>query len=72
VAPSGRAPVAIGAHPYLRCGETPVEDLVVTIDAGAALALDGDGIPRGAFGTAGTPHDLRDASSSGTPCRTRA
>ncbi|KRC42532.1 hypothetical protein [Oerskovia sp. Root22] len=60
VAPSGRAPVAIGAHPYLRCGETPVEDLVVTIDAGAALALDGDGIPRGAFGTAGTPHDLRD------------
>jgi aldose 1-epimerase len=60
VAAAGRAPVAVGAHPYLRCGRAPVEDLVVTIEAGAALDLDDEGIPRGAFGTAGTPYDLHD------------
>lgn len=41
------APVAVGAHPYLRVGDTPVEDLVVTVDAAAYLETDERGIPVG-------------------------
>ncbi|MDR2722282.1 MAG: aldose 1-epimerase family protein [Cellulomonadaceae bacterium] len=36
------APVAVGAHPYLRVGGTHVDDLTVTIDAASAIILDDD------------------------------
>ncbi|MFT4147911.1 MAG: aldose 1-epimerase family protein [Micrococcaceae bacterium] len=35
-----KAPVAIGAHPYFRVGNTPVEDLEVKIAAGTYLVAD--------------------------------
>ncbi|MCU1440502.1 MAG: aldose epimerase [Rhodoglobus sp.] len=53
------APVAIGAHPYLRLGSVPVGELVLTIDAGTALDLDERHIPRGSIDVTGTPFDLR-------------
>ena len=53
------APVAIGAHPYLRVGDSPVDSLVLTIDADRALDLDERHIPRGSFDVAGTQYDLR-------------
>ena len=53
------APVAIGVHPYLRLGDVPVNDLVVTIDAATTLELDERHIPRGSMDVTGTPFDLR-------------
>ena len=53
------APVAIGAHPYLRLGDAPVGELVLTIEADRALDLDERHIPRGSFDVTGTPFDLR-------------
>ncbi|MCU1409744.1 MAG: aldose epimerase [Rhodoglobus sp.] len=53
------APVAIGAHPYLRLGDSPVGELVLTIEADRALDLDERHIPRGSFDVAGTQFDLR-------------
>jgi aldose 1-epimerase len=53
------APVAIGAHPYLRIGDVPVGDLTLQVDAGRALTLDDRHIPRGSTEVTGTPLDLR-------------
>ncbi len=39
------APWAVGAHPYFRVGETPVEDLTVTVARGRRLELDDQLIP---------------------------
>jgi aldose 1-epimerase len=41
------APVALGAHPYLRIGDVPSEELRVRIDADARGELDAAHIPRG-------------------------
>jgi aldose 1-epimerase len=41
------APFVLGAHPYLRLGELPSEELTVTVHAGARLVTDGRLIPRG-------------------------
>ncbi|MET1085839.1 MAG: aldose 1-epimerase family protein [Arthrobacter sp.] len=41
------APFVLGAHPYLRLGDTPVEDLVLTVSAGTRLLADERLIPRG-------------------------
>lgn len=41
-----RAPFVLGAHPYLRIGDVPVEDLVLTVQAGTTLSADGRLIPR--------------------------
>lgn len=54
------APVALGAHPYLRVGDAPSESLTVRIDADAAYTLDATNIPRGRFRVNGTQWDLRD------------
>lgn len=56
---SGVAPVAIGAHPYLRVGGSPVDDLVLTIAAQRALDLDERHIPRGTIDVGNTGLDLR-------------
>ncbi len=53
-----RAPVAIGAHPYLRLGDRRVADLEFTTSARRALRLDDRHIPVGSFATAGTEYDL--------------
>ena len=57
------APFAIGAHPYLRVGDQPVETLTVQIDAGDALSLDDTHIPRGQFHVEGSAWDVRGGRS---------
>ena len=59
------APVAVGAHPYLRVGETPVEELVVTVSGETYLEVDGKQIPVTARPTAGTAFDLRHGARVG-------
>jgi aldose 1-epimerase len=41
------APAALGAHPYLRIGDTPVEDLEITVLAERRLVTDDQSIPTG-------------------------
>lgn len=53
------APVALGAHPYLRLGDRPVGDLVFSTSARRALRLDARNIPTGSFPVEGTAFDLR-------------
>lgn len=53
------APVAVGAHPYLRVGDTPTDRLTLHIDADTAHALDDTHIPRERFPVAGTRWELR-------------
>ncbi len=50
---------AVGAHPYFRIGETPVEQLTVTLDRPEFLALDDRLVPIGTRPVEGTPYDLR-------------
>lgn len=40
------APFVLGAHPYLRVGDTPVEDLALTVAAATQLVADERQIPR--------------------------
>lgn len=40
-----QAPVAVGSHPYLRVGEVPVGELVLTVDAAERLETDDRSIP---------------------------
>lgn len=54
-----RAPLAVGAHPYLCLGETPVDDLVVTVAASTYLETDERGIPVASHPVDGTDRDLR-------------
>lgn len=54
------APVAVGAHPYLCVGDTPVEELVVTVAAATYVEVDDTGIPTREVPVDGTPLDLRD------------
>lgn len=56
---AGPAPVAVGAHPYLRIGDVPARDLTLTLPAGRAFHLDERSIPTGTFDVTGTGHDLR-------------
>ena len=56
---SARAPVAVGAHPYLCVGHVPVEDLLVTVAATTYAETDERGIPRRDLPVDGTPFDLR-------------
>ena len=52
------APFVLGAHPYLRLGEVPSEELTVTVHAGTRLVTDERQIPRGAEPVGGD-FDLR-------------
>ncbi len=53
------APFAVGAHPYLRVGDAPVEELTLTVSGETYLEADDRQIPVGARPAAGTEHDLR-------------
>ena len=54
-----RAPYAVGAHPFLRLGDAPVEDLVVTVHADGWIETDERLLPIAERGVAGTSRDLR-------------
>lgn len=54
-----RAPVAVGAHPYLRVGDTRTDSLSLRIDATHGYHLDERNIPRETFRLSGSPEDLR-------------
>ncbi|MFT4122398.1 MAG: aldose 1-epimerase family protein [Microbacteriaceae bacterium] len=54
-----RAPVAVGAHPYLRLGETPLESLTLTIAAASRFAVTKRMIPFAESPVDGTEFDLR-------------
>jgi aldose 1-epimerase len=53
------APWAVGAHPYLRVGETPIGDLELMVTARTRLTLDDVMIPIGSEPLDGTDRDLR-------------
>jgi aldose 1-epimerase len=53
------APVGIGVHPYLRVGDTPFDDLTVTVHAATAILADDAKIPVGEQQVEGTDLDLR-------------
>ncbi|KAD3515187.1 aldose epimerase [Arthrobacter yangruifuii] len=52
------APVALGAHPFLRLGDVPTEDLVLTVAASTEVTVDDRLIPNGRREPAGAT-DLR-------------
>jgi aldose 1-epimerase len=52
------APVALGAHPYLRIGSSEIEHLAVSVQATHAYRLDERHIPRERFAVRGTAWDL--------------
>jgi aldose 1-epimerase len=52
-------PFGVGAHPYLRVGDVPVDDLTVTVAAATYAAIDDRKIPTGLHPVDGTDHDLR-------------
>ena len=52
------APVALGAHPYLRLDHRSVDDLVFSTSARRAVRLDARNIPTGSFPVEGTAFDL--------------
>lgn len=56
----GNAPVAVGTHPYLRVGDVPARELVLTVNANAHLELDPLMIPTGLVtDVAGSATDYR-------------
>lgn len=57
---TGSAPFGVGAHPYLRVGETPIKDLRITVDADTYFEVDEHKIPTGTASVDGTEVDLRD------------
>lgn len=56
---STRAPFAVGAHPFLRIGDVPVEELVVTVHADGWIESDDRLLPVAERDVDGTPFDLR-------------
>lgn len=59
------APVALGAHPYLRVGDVPTEELVLDIDAERVLTTDARLLPVGSRPVQGTRYDPRGLSLAG-------
>jgi aldose 1-epimerase len=53
------APVAIGAHPYLTLGDTPVRSLLVSAPVNSHLVVDDHMIPTGEEPVEGTDFDIR-------------
>ncbi|TFC07454.1 aldose 1-epimerase family protein [Cryobacterium mannosilyticum] len=53
------APVAIGAHPYLKIGGVPTDDLTLTVAAGTRILVDERLNPVGETAVDGTGYDLR-------------
>jgi aldose 1-epimerase len=55
-----RAPYALGSHPYLRIGDHPHEDLVLTVPAATYFDVDERMNPVAELPVDGTPLDLRE------------
>ena len=55
-----RAPFAVGAHPYVRIGDHPVEDLTLTVHAATYFEVDDRMNPIAENSVSGTGYDLRD------------
>jgi aldose 1-epimerase len=53
------APFGVGAHPYLRVGDHPIGDLVITLSGRDYAPTDDRSIPIGVQPVDGTPVDLR-------------
>lgn len=62
---SRQAPVAFGAHPFLRLGEVPSEQLTLTVPGSTRLVTDEKLIPVGSEPMDGTDHDFRSGSPVG-------
>ncbi|GAA1116486.1 aldose 1-epimerase family protein [Citricoccus alkalitolerans] len=63
---SGRpAPVAFGAHPFLRIGDVPSEELVLTLQAATRVLSDDRLIPTGTLPVQGTSEDFREGRQVG-------
>ncbi|QCU79479.1 aldose epimerase [Citricoccus sp. SGAir0253] len=60
------APLAFGAHPFLRIGDVPSEDLTLTLAASTRLVADDRLIPTGSVPVAGTGEDFRGGRRVGT------
>jgi aldose 1-epimerase len=63
---ASRAPFVLGAHPYLRLGDVPPEELVLTVPAATRLVADDRLIPRSAEAVAGD-FDLRKGRAVSLP-----
>ncbi|WP_214368643.1 aldose 1-epimerase family protein [Pseudonocardia sp. H11422] len=61
-------PFGVGAHPYLRVGDTATDDLVLTLAAGTVLPLDDRQLPSGPPAPVTAADDFR----TGRPLRGRA
>lgn len=57
-----KAPVAVGAHPYLKIGDVPTGDLTVRVNAGTHFAVDDHLNVVSEHPVFGTPFDLRGGS----------
>lgn len=55
----GTAPFGVGSHPYLRVGDTPTKDLVVTVSGDRMLVTDDRSLPIGEEAVDGSARDLR-------------
>jgi|SRR5690554_3827990 len=53
------APVAVGSHPFLRVGDTPIEDLTLEVPAGTWFETDARQNSLGQHPVDGTDYDLR-------------
>jgi aldose 1-epimerase len=56
---TAKAPVALGTHPYLRVGDAPLDDLVLTVNAGTRFEATQRQIPFAEMPVMGTDTDLR-------------
>lgn len=61
-----RAPYAVGTHPFLRVGDTPVEQLTLTVPASTYFEVDERLDPIAESPVDGTPFDLRHGPVVGT------
>ncbi len=59
------APVAVGAHPYLRLGDVPIDELTLEVAATTHFEVDDRLNPVAEHEVAGTPFDLRTPSLIG-------
>ncbi|WP_253202084.1 aldose 1-epimerase family protein [Subtercola sp. PAMC28395] len=60
------APVAVGSHPYLKVGDVPVHELVLTVDASTMFEVDARAIPTAEVAVDGSDFDLRAGRVIGT------
>jgi aldose 1-epimerase len=59
----GSAPFGVGCHPYLRVGDAPMRDLVVTVSGTRMLETDERSLPVRELPVDGTPEDLRSGAA---------